>query len=540
MSLNMYPLKNQSFFIFLFLTIIGGAVIFSPYSNFQNLLAQGDHGRELYAAQAVWRGEIPYKDFWWNYGPLMPYYYGAFFKVFGVQITSVLLGKMFLNIACGIFCFLAVSEIFVPAAAFATSLCLMCFQTDFNFTYNHVGGITLILAVIWMHFAYIRHSRIRSAYAALAFVFLLGLVKVSFGLVALLVTILTVYVFDRIRPGPSDKTKRLFYIAALSLPLAWLAIYRWMTYGLTFAEISECFPYFNGDETYNYLPFNQPMPMLYPHYLQQAHMGHVLYAVALIIFICLVRDVQLFFVKKSGSPKKTEELLLIVYVAFFGLLNLHEYLLSGLLYRSLWAQPLGILLCALIIIIAVKKSPLFLKGAVWIFFIIICLLTIKQNLRAINAFKTPAYFLDLPRARVYITNDRPHWIQTVKQTVLFINRTLGKEDLFYALPYDCLYYYLTDKPSPTRQLILFEHFKIPVEQERMIIAELINKKIKMVLISSRQSTPEPGRGIFGLTYCPLLYNFIKKNYYPVAQFGEWTKPAKWIKNHGTRLLKLKN
>jgi len=531
-------LKNHSFFIFLFLTIIFGIIIFSPYADFQDFLAQGDHGRDLYAAQAVLRGEIPYKDFWWVYGPLMPYYYAAFFKLFGIQVTSILWGKMVLNIACGTLCFLAVSEIFVPAAAFATSLWLMCFQQDFFFTYDHVGGIALILAGIWMHCAYIRRSRIGSAYAALAFVFLLGLVKINFGLVALLITILTVNVFDRIRKRNSYAIK-LFYITALFLPLAWAVIYYGMTFGLTFAEIRQCFPYLKGDEPYNHLSFMQTIPMLTHQYLRQARMDHVLYAVALIIFICLLRTAQLFLIKKNDYPKKIEELLLIVYAALFCLLNLNEYLPSGVLYRSFWAQPPGILLCAFIIIIALNKSPLFLKRAVWAFFVIICLLNIKQNLNEIRAFKTPAHFLDLPKTHVYIRNG-PRWIQTVKQTTLLINRTLNKEDLFFALPYDCLYYYLTNKRSPTRQLIIFEHIKIPVEQERKIIAELINKKIKMVLISSRQSTTEPGHGILGQTYCPLLYNFIRKKYTPFAQFGEWTMPSGWINNHGTVLLKLKD
>ncbi len=535
----MYLFKKHSFFIFLFLTIIFGIIIFSPYANYQSLLVQGDHGRELYAAEAVWRGELPYKDFLWYYGPLMPYYYGAFFKIFGVQITSVLLGKIVLNIACGIFCFLAVCEIFVPAAAFATSLWWMCFQQDFFHTYDHIGGIALILASIWMHLAYIRHSHLRSAYAALAFVFLLGLEKINFGLVALLITVLTVNIFDRIRPPPSNETKRSFYITALFLPLAWLAIYRWMTYGLTMREIRECLPYLPGDEPNNHLPFIQSIPLIYHQYLQQIQMNHLLYGVVLVIFICLVRDVQLFFFKKNDAPPKKVELFLISYATLFCFLNLNEYLVSGLLYRSFWSQPPGILLCAFIIIIALKKSPLFLKGSLWIFFISICFLNIKQDFNEINSFKTPAHFLGLPKAHVYIGNGPP-WIQTVEQTVLFINRTLGGKDLFFALPCDPLYYFLTNKRSPTRQLIFFDHVKIPVEQERSIIAELIKNRIKMVLISSRQSTPEPGRGTFGKTYCLLLYGFIKKNFYPVAQFGEWTKPAGWTINHGTLLLKLKD
>src|ERR1700691_4329863 len=88
-----------------------GIIITAPYANYQTYLAQGDHGRDLYAAQAVYRGELPYKNFWWVYGPLMPYYYGLFFKIFGTHISSMLLGKLILRLLGGILICLAMMEV---------------------------------------------------------------------------------------------------------------------------------------------------------------------------------------------------------------------------------------------------------------------------------------------------------------------------------------------------------------------------------------------------------------------------------------------
>src|ERR1700684_984460 len=94
-------MKQHAKSLTLLLVLLAGFMITAPYANFQTYLAQGDHGRDLYAAQAVWRGELPYKNFWWVYGPLMPYYYGLFFKIFGTQISSMLLGKLILRILGG-------------------------------------------------------------------------------------------------------------------------------------------------------------------------------------------------------------------------------------------------------------------------------------------------------------------------------------------------------------------------------------------------------------------------------------------------------
>src|SRR6266436_4515709 len=95
-------MKLNSKIIFLILTILLSAVYVWPELNFQDLLSQGDHGRDLYAAEAVGHGKLPYKDFWWVYGPLMPYYYGLFFKIFGTHISSVILGKLILRVLGGV------------------------------------------------------------------------------------------------------------------------------------------------------------------------------------------------------------------------------------------------------------------------------------------------------------------------------------------------------------------------------------------------------------------------------------------------------
>src|SRR5476651_2173736 len=104
-------LKQHAKSLTLLLVLIAGIIITAPYANYQDYLSQGDHGRDLYAAQAVYRGELPYKNFWWVYGPLMPYYYGLFFKVFGIHMSSMILGKLVLRIIGGILICLAMMEV---------------------------------------------------------------------------------------------------------------------------------------------------------------------------------------------------------------------------------------------------------------------------------------------------------------------------------------------------------------------------------------------------------------------------------------------
>src|SRR5476651_2397608 len=121
-------LKQHAKSLTLLLVLIAGIIITAPYANYQDYLSQGDHGRDLYAAQAVYRGELPYKDFWWVYGPLMPYYYGLFFKIFGIQIGSIILGKLFLKILAGILICLGMMEVCSGLGAFICACWFMLFQ----------------------------------------------------------------------------------------------------------------------------------------------------------------------------------------------------------------------------------------------------------------------------------------------------------------------------------------------------------------------------------------------------------------------------
>ena len=52
---------------------------------------------------------------------------------------------------------------------------------------------------------------------------------------------------------------------------------------------------------------------------------------------------------------------------------------------------------------------------------------------------------------------------------------LKENELFFSAPYSPIYYYLTEKRSPTRQTIFFDHINIPKKQEKKIVSDLKNK-----------------------------------------------------------------
>ena len=532
-------LKTHSKALTLLLVLVAGILITAPYANFQSYLSQGDHGRDLYAAQAVYRGELPYKDFWWVYGPLMPYYYGMFFKIFGTQISSMLLGKLVLWILCGVLVCLSLLQVTSEIAAFLCACWFILFHQDFFFTYNHIGGIVMILGVTSCLLSYIKNNSIKAAWGALGFIFTLCLIKINFGITALVVSLITVWASDLVRRITVNRPKKIFYATAfIGLPLITFLIYWSLLKGLSLMEIRECLPYIEGDQPYSVSPWSAISIFLNITFQTMTSTWFNI-TFAVIINASAIRCIYLFVTNKIETSRKTILLLSLGMLCLFYTVNMHEYLKSGVWYRAFWAQPLNMMLIFLLIDIALQSIHKSFRKLVFLTIAILAIVCSFYILRSVIIAKPESQFLSLPRGNVYVSNS-PSWISTVVQTTQFLNKTLKKDELFFALPYDCLYYYLTGKRTPSRQLIFFAHIKIPEDQEKSVIAELEKNNVHYVLLSSRAFVhQEYGLGLFGSDYCPLIKKYIDAHFVPIATFGDWSNEPGWAWNHGTTILKRK-
>jgi hypothetical protein len=532
-------LKQNAKCLVLLSVVITGIIFTAPYVNYQDYLSQGDHGRDLYAAQAVYRGELPYKDFWWVYGPLMPYYYGLFFKIFGVQISSMILGKLLLRILGGILICLAMMEVSSEIAAFFCACWFMLFQQDFFFTYNHLGGVVMILGVAFCLLSYIKKNSPQAAWGALGFIFTLCLIKINFGLAALAVCVITVAVCDLVRRMPSDTAKKLFFsVAFIGLPLLTFIIYWSLLHGLSVMEIRQCLPYKEGDQPYTTNPFIA-ISTFFQVTLHTITTNWTNLTFAVIINTSALYCIYLLVKNKLPAPRKTILVLSLGMLCLFYTVNAHEYLKSGVWYRIFWSQPLSMMITFLLIDTSTQNTPKTVRKIVFTFLAGLVIFSLFSSERYVNSIKIESQYLSLPRGGIYTINT-PSWIATVEQTTEFLNKTLKPDELFFALPYDCLYYYLTDKKTPTRQLIFFEHIKIPADQEKSVIADLEKNHVNYVLVSSRAfARQEPGLGFLGTSYCPLIGKYIQDNFVSIARFGDWTNEPGWAWNHGTLILKRK-
>ncbi|MDO8580132.1 MAG: hypothetical protein Q7S13_01465 [Candidatus Omnitrophota bacterium] len=526
--------------IFSILCFVLAWLILTPFLNYQPYLAQGDHGRDLYCFERILQGDLPYKDFWWVYGPLMLYYYAFFYKILGVHISSILIGQNILTAASTLLFFRILMTRLPAGLSLLGALWFILFSQSFFFTFNHIGGITAILFITLMIFSYIRRPQMIYLIWGLVGVLLLNLIKINFGLIALFCLVISAFLTDRLNGIALDRSKKIFYIAALFLvPIVTALVYDGLLHPLPSYVIHQCFPYLSKDHPYNISPLIALLRWIRGILINTGTSpSNILFA-----FIIMLSTVQtfLFLTRKEAmlASEKRQTILALLIPALFYVLNLHEYLASGVLYRTFWSAPFSLLLIFLLIDIGTKNLTKTIRLMLYAALLLVILSRALGGYQALNQRKVPAQHLNLPRADIFVGN-QPAWITTVTETVRFLDKNLKAEELFVALPYDPLYYFLTAKQSPTPQLIFFDHINIPAQQEKGVIADLKKHNVRWVLLSNRIKSPEEGLGEFGKTYCPLIANYIQENFEVVATFGDWANPPGWASNHGTIILRRKN
>src|SRR4051812_49204458 len=112
------PEKSKAKTFFFVLALLTAALIAAPSIDYIPLLRVGDHGRDLYAFQRTLAGEMPYRDYFWVYGPLMPCVYALCMKIGGVSAASVLAGAFGIKVLNALLVFSCLAVFLEPALAF--------------------------------------------------------------------------------------------------------------------------------------------------------------------------------------------------------------------------------------------------------------------------------------------------------------------------------------------------------------------------------------------------------------------------------------
>ncbi len=545
--------ENKQKYLFFFLTLIISSLICFPSHDFIPFLRLGDHGHDLYASWRTSLGEIPYRDYSRFYGPLMPFFYGACFKIGGITIASAQCGWVVIKILSSVLFFACLSVFIEAPIACLGALWFCAFNLDFFHTFNHIGATTVTLGAIYLLFKYIKEPRAISLYWIQIPLLMVFLIKFNIGL-ALLGTTATAITITPAFLGEKhlSKNRRLFFILAAASLVTVIATYFLLLRGLPSYYVAQCLMLpLKKTSLYIFNPLPQLKMLL--SYLTKSP-GEIL-TESLLVFrfpaniwattlmlpflFCLVFAFAWRRAQIKPLPLKHFAACLLS-TLFLAVVNLHEFFLNTVNYKLYWAVPPFLLLIWMLIGLATRKARWPLKAIFFLIaaFMISCKTQLDYVLKE-SVRQNQKQFMSEPQARIY-TSYPDQWTDTVEQVTRYLKENLTPEESFLAIPYEPLYQFLTFKKEPVRENFFCDSFDIPEKEEKWIISELERKKVNWVLVSNSIRADSPiGNGRFGETYCYYLSIYLKENFKPVKSFGDLSKPDNFLGDHSVTILRRK-
>jgi len=537
--------------LFACLIVLFGVLIYLPSFNVLPYLVQGDLGRDLYAYQRTLSGELPYRDYYYTYGPLMHYYYALFFKFFGVTVPSILLGKALLQVLSSLAVYFILVRWVEPVMAMLAGCWLCAFSPNFLYTFNNIGAVFFLLVQIYLLLRYLEDRRRSWLWRMVPILSALLLIKLNIGGVVWAASIFLILVISWHEKRTKIFQKILSDTVVLSLPVVLTGlVYGALFWGLPDYYVKQCLPVLPG-----YDQFRDAIPLLGRLKIFWWDMLAHLRGLALdgsstsffpvywsyqVLFLTFVSSLGLFitFFFRNNFRKTFNLQYLLVSGIFlvFALVLFHEFLLTGILYK-LWPVFPVMVLGSFFLAGVVMKTMHVYKVAI----VTLCLGILALQVQGKYAFKSeiskyPQQYLFDPHLKIYVNNP-PEWIKTVSSATGYLSSNLKADERFLAIPYEPLYYYLTEQRSPVREIMVFDFVHVPPEQEVQMMERLKEQKVNYVLLSNRVKSTEPGMGEFGKTYCPNLAKYIDAHFREVASFGDWNQSAGWFAPHAVKIYK---
>ncbi len=500
------------------LSVLTVLIFWIPTINVQPHLTTGDMGRDFYAFQLMTQGHWPVRDYWWQYGPLMPVYYAFWFLVGGVNILSVRMGLAAIYLLSSILTY-QILRLFTQApVAFLSSLAFLSF--DMTWTFNHIGAIPLLLFSIFSLWKFFLTHHKRWCYLGLLSVVAIAWLKISAGVFSFLAFYASL-LLDYGLSGRKNSETLLAWKHFIFLPLLFsvltLGAYTALYWGVPADWVGQCMtlaPQY-GRLTF----FWTNLKHLFLRFLIWDR--ERLFGVAVFLIFGLL---ALLSLRKKNLSERDKKIYLPVWgsLVIYGVANSADYfLMEGMIYRfDFWLFPIFVLSLGFL---AEWASSLFQRREKIILGILIflgLLIFPFKNFQEALAMKVPERYLDFPQGQVYAGGALAS-IQAVKAGTRFILENTTPAEKILAIPYEPLYAFLSGRRHALRELIFVEGIHIQPEQEERMIREIEDEQVPLVLISNRYYSTEPGIGYFGKTHCQKLNRYLMDHYEEVQTFGRW-------------------
>jgi hypothetical protein len=440
---------------------------FFYYSIFANRgLDFFDEGYYVHAAERVFNGEVPYKDFALQYAPTYFYLLAFLYKIFG---PSIIVGRYLTLFVCLLilcFTFLILNKL----KATSYKVILLSFLGIISFGYPLINiplvvwpSVLVSLALVLSYIYWIETKDKKQYFYLFVMGFLLALVfslRQNLG-VSFIILCNFLLVFGK-KVSFVQKTKNLLVVNStlLILTVCWM-YYFFLRDNITgLLEFITFSKKFISEFGFTYPPLSyifEPSGLLklLPYYLP-------------IIFL-------LFVIKYLFNKDKDWKLISFCLMALVGFFT-YVYPNSELLHvYPFW----GLLLVSMMIFFSKKKRNVFAS-------LVLCLMIgigfylslFREYYRYNPPYKFQNTYVSLPKAGgIYTEKTKAENLLALSQ---FINQHTVKNDYIFSYPYYPMLYFLLERRNPSKDLIYAPRLWHQYD-DKIILNEIKKKKVAYIV-----------------------------------------------------------
>jgi len=501
----------------LFLTL---AIFWVPTINIQPYLSTDDMGKDLYPFELSLKGEWPCRDYWWQYGPLMPFYYAFWFLVGGVNLISLRLGLAVIYLLCSLLTYRTLRIFASPPVAFLASLAFLLQEFYWPYyNFNHIGAVPFLIISIFCLWKYFLGRGSRWWYFGALALAGMTLIKINLGITSFLAFLASIFI-----AGGLERRGHLVLIS-LMFGILVLGGYATMYAGIPLSQVDHCMTARSAHREF-------PSYTLWTHFKHLAQWFLVwdrarLWWAALFALFGILGFVGLGRKGPAATEMKTIQKV-VGSLFLFGLFNSSDFFMLGHIYRlDFWSLPILVLFMGVSAEGAKNlfedKMRIFLGGLIFLGVVWLPFQYLGTALRA----RVPERYLDFPRGRVYVAKEIASTVAAIKEGTRFIIENTKPREEILVFPRDPLYCFLSGRRHALSELD-FEYIAQYSEgQEEEFIRQIEAKQVALVVLANRDgSNPLSEKGVagvgtFGKTHCQKLGKYIFENYQEAKTFGVW-------------------
>ena len=542
-----------------------------------------DVGREMYVPAAIATGKRLYFDLWYLYGPLIPYWHAALFRVFGIHLGILLAaGVSIVGITATLL--YSISRIFLPvwlsfAAVFA--FLMQAFQLNiFNYVlpyaYPAAYGAMFSIFMVWLLLRYGYEPSLRYLVPAAFLACLMMLTKLEFGVMGYAV-IGCALAIEAVR---TRSIRGLARGLAICVPgvVVWLGIYGWYVHAggadfflgenLSILPGSHFVTHFS--KTWNDFTglVLTPSALAITAAIGLSSFGILAGSImlaarsrwarwllpAIALFICAVPfalpDSQtangvarfMFFNPgmvwvcvvvfsmavaawwRTDDPAAQQSTIMLSTMAILSSVRvLTKVAPSG---YSVFFDTLVYLVWLVGLYRVLKRFPVHLDGRTGkVLAGILCVSMVAVTFQNYPVRQRPA-MVSSERGMLYASSGLG---QSFSQVLTFLEAAKQRSQRFVILPEDTALYFFSGTSAPSRWYVVIPPDLPPGEATARYIDELERADLRYVIVSNR-ATPEYGLPLFGVDYGQPIFAWLHEHYQVVQRIGEYEAvpyPREW-------------